>query len=167
MALDDSHLPALKAAILADTDPAVVEARAIRNDVEVARLYNLPSTYWVWKNLLYLSDLTNNGFAWVEVDNLSVGKARIWEWMFDNADRSINPSKPNVRAGIIECWSGTANRVIVQGVIIGHCKRLATKAERIYATNGDGTGAQATPGYLGALAGEVSINEVSRALNLP
>ena len=163
----ESQLPALKAAILADLDEAIIAARAIRNDNEITRLYNLPSTYWVWKGKLLLSELTNNGFAWVEVDNLTVGKARIWEWMFDNEDRSINPSKADVRAGIVECWSGTGARVIVQNAILGHCKRLATKAEKVYATNGDGTGAQATPGYLGAVIGMIDVNDVSNALNLP
>lgn len=165
--LNESQLPALKAAILTDADPAVIAALAIRNDNEIARLYNLPSTYYVWKDKLLLSDLTNNGFAWVEVDNLTVGKARIWEWMFDNDERSINPSKPNVRAGIAECWSGTTARNAVQAAILGHCKRLATKAERVYAANGDGTGALATPGYLGSLSGQIDVNDVSMALNLP
>ena len=67
-----------------------------------------------------------NGFDWVEVDNLTVGKARIWEWLFDNATTTINPSKANVRAGIAECWKGTAAKLAVQAAVLAHCKAHLT-----------------------------------------
>lgn len=96
----------------------------------------------VWKTSVTLDEIMQNGFDWVLVDNLSVGKARIWEWLFDNAESSTNPSKINVRAGISECWKGTAAMLAQQAVILGHCKRSASRLEKLLAT---GTGSDATP----------------------
>lgn len=36
----------------------------------------------VWKTRVALDEITSNGFTWTLVDALSVGNARIWEWMF-------------------------------------------------------------------------------------
>lgn len=160
--MTDAQIAALRTALLADTDPNVQAAVTARNDTEVARLYNLPSTFIVWRTVVLQDEITQNGFAWVEVDNLSVGKARIWEWLFLNQTRSINPSRPNVRAGIAECWSGNAARLAVQAVVLGHCKRPATFAERVFAS---GTGTNATPGDLGSFVGSITINDVGQALN--
>lgn len=123
---------------------------------EVARVYNLTASpdFWVWRTNVPLTDITNNGFDWVRVDNLSVGKARIWEWLFD--DGSINPSKANVRAGIIECWKGTAQDLAVQAVVFGHCQQKATRFQKLFAVGAgtsvvNGTG-PATMGLDGTLS---------------
>ena len=101
-----------------------------------------PSNFIVWKTFVSQDEIMMNGFDWVQVDNLSVGKARIWEWLFNNQTRSMNPSKLNVRAGIAECWKGTAAMLAVQAVVLGHCKRPATVVEKLFAT---GTGTDASP----------------------
>ena len=80
----------------------------------------------------------------MRVDNLSVGKARIWEWMFGSEDNSINPSKLNIRAGIAEVWKGTVADLVVQATVLNHCKRPATRIEALYATGSGTTGAPAT-----------------------
>lgn len=160
--MNNIQLTQLRAAILADTTPSVQAALAIRNDNEIARLYNLESTFIVWRTSVSQDEIQLNGFDWVLVDNLSVGKARIWEWLFNNQARSLNPSKANVRAGIQECWKGTAAMLAVQAVVLGHCKRPATVAERVFTT---GTGTDATPGDLGSFEGSLSVNDVSTALN--
>lgn len=152
---------ALGVALRAETNPAIVDAVQIRNDTEVARLLNLPSTFVVWKRSVSQDEIMQNGFNWTQVDNLTAGKARIWEWLFQNPMRSINPSKANVRAGIVECWSGTSERNAVQAVVLGHCKRVAAVAERYFAT---GTGTDATPGNL-VFEGTVSIDDIGAALN--
>lgn len=156
------ELTSLRAALLADTDPSVQAAVSARNDTEVARLYNLPSTFIVWRDNVSQDAIMGNGFDWVRVDNLTIGKARIWEWLFANPTRSINPSKANVRAAIAECWKGTAADLAVQAAVLGHCKRPATFAERVFAT---GTGTDVTPGLLGSFVGNVTIDDVGRALN--
>lgn len=101
-----------------------------------------PETFIVWKTSVSQDEIMMNGFDWVQVDNLSVGKARIWEWLFNNEQRVMNPSKLNVRAGIAECWKGTAAMLAVQAVVLGHCKRQATVIEKLLAT---GTGTDASP----------------------
>lgn len=163
-----SELRAFRTALLADTDPKVVAALAIRNDNEIARLYNQDTDppFYVWKEAVTQDEIMQNGFDWVRVDNLTNGKARIWEWLFKNATASINPKKNNVRAGIAECWKGTAADNAVRLVVFGHCQKVATKAERIFSTGAgtevtlDGTGPGTTTWH-----GLVTSNDVGEALN--
>jgi len=77
------------------------------------------SNYVVWRTSVPQDEIMQNGFDWVQVDNLTAGKARIWDWLFENSAKTINPSKVNVRAGIAECWKGTAALLAVQAVVFG------------------------------------------------
>lgn len=151
------QLTTLRAAVLADPTLSAVG----RNDTELARLLNLPTTFVCWRTSVPKDEIMFNGFDWVLVDNLSIGKARIWDWLFDNAQSAINPNKPNVRAGIAECWKGTAAMLAQQTAILGHCKRAATRAEQILAS---GTGTDATPGSFG-FEGQLSINDIGAIWN--
>lgn len=151
--LTTAQAQAIKAVIVADQ---VLSAYPLSSDgaFAIAAALNLEVSpaFVVWRTSVPQDEITQNGFTWTEVDNLSVGKARIWEWLFVNESRSINPSKANVRAGIVECWSGTAGKVAVQTAVLSHCKRSATRAEKALAT---GTGTDVTPatmGYEGALS---------------
>jgi hypothetical protein len=100
---------------------------------------SVSGNFYVWKTLLSLNTIYENGFDWVQVDNLTVGKARIWDWLFGNGGRAINPSSPNVRAGIEECWKGTSAMLAVRAAVLGHCKtNVVTVAESIFAV-GSGT----------------------------
>lgn len=156
-----AQLSTLRTAIFASGDQALIDAANTRNDTELARLLNLPSTFVVWRDRVTQDEIMQNGFDWVRVDNLSIGKARIWEWLFDNQDNSINPSKENVRAGINECWKGTAADLAVRAAVYVHCKKFATVAERFLAT---GTGSDASPGLL-TFSGTVSINDIGAMMN--
>lgn len=154
----------LATAIKADTDPAVVAARdneSGRNDMLLAELYNMPSATVVWKSSVTQDEIMQNGFDWTQVDNTTVGKARIWEWMFNNEARNINPSKANVRAGIDEAWKGTTAMLAVRAAVYVHCKRFATKCEALFAT---GTGTDAAPALLG-YEGDITGYDVSIAMN--
>jgi hypothetical protein len=102
-----------------------------------------------------------NGFDWTRVDNLAVGKARIWDWMFDNQSTTINPSKQNVRAGIEAVWVGTAADLAVRAAVYVHCKRIANRVERFFAS---GTGSDAVPGLL-TFEGELTTSDVSAMLS--
>ena len=151
--LTTAQAQAIKAVIVADQ---VLSAYPLNSDgaFAIAAALNLEASpaFVVWRTSVPQDEITQNGFTWTEVDNLSVGKARIWEWLFLNESRSMNPSKANVRAGIVECWSGTAGKVAVQASVFSHCKRNATRAEKALAT---GTGTDATPAkmdYEGALS---------------
>ena len=146
MALTTEQLHVFRAALLAETDPDLVFRRDNGQAGRVAEWYNQvgANAPIVWKTSLQLKEITSNGFDWVRVDNLSVGKARIWEWMFGSEDKSINPSKPNIRAGIAEVWKGTAADLAVQATVLNHCKRPATRIEALYATGSGTTEAPAT-----------------------
>lgn len=157
----DLQLPALKAAIEAETDPAFVSLRQQGATGLMAEWLNGPSSKIVWRTSVTQDEIMSNGFDWVRVDNLSVGKARIWEWLFANEASSFNPSKANVRAGIDEVWKGTAADLAVRAAVYVHCKRPATRAEAVYAT---GTGTTENPATLG-WEGIVSDYDVTRALN--
>lgn len=167
--MDNAQLATLLAAVNADQDPAIIAAHAARNDTELARLLNLPKTptFYIWRSLVPQDEIMLNGFSWTEVDNLTVGKARIWEWLFDNERRAINATKPNVIAGIVECWSGTAGKLAVRAAVLGHCQRAATVAERYFST-GAGTAADASgvgPG-VASFEGTVTINDIGSMHNL-
>lgn len=156
---------AQKTALAADVakDPAFAELPHNSDGAyAVAAAYNLPASpeFIVWRTSVSQDEIMQNGFDWVRVDNLSVGKARIWEWLFNNQSRSMNPSKINVRAGIDETWRGTAADLDVRAAVYAHCKRKATRAEKLFAT---GTGTVASPATM-TQDGALSYNEVQAAL---
>ena len=107
---------------------------------DIRQYLNLTATgFYVWKRSLGLNTIYENGFDWVQVDNLTVGKARIWDWLFGNGVRNINPSKLNVRAGIEECWKGTSAMLAVRAAVLAHCKTTAISRAVMAAADGVGT----------------------------
>lgn len=146
-------------ALKAETNPVVVEALAIRNDNGLTDWCNSLTTYIVWRTSVPLEEIMRNGIDWTRVDNLSVGKARIWDWL--SRLGTINPSQTNVRAGIDATWVGTAADLAVRASVYTHCKRAATWAEKLFAI---GTGSDASPGTL-VLDGLLGQSDVSNALN--
>lgn len=159
------QLVALKNDIAADQELSQLTHTA-DHAFAIAAAYNLPfdPAFYVWKTDLSVTDIMANGFDWARVDNLSVGKARIWEWMSQLG--SINPSRANVRAGIIAAWVGTAADLAVRLAIFGHCQRLATRCEKLFATGAgtavvvDGTGPATC-----AFAGELVYQDILSAWN--
>lgn len=142
-----------KAAILADIQASPTLAQIYADSVftAIADHYNsvaIPE-FTVWKTSVTQEEILNNGMDWTRIDNLSVGKARIWEWMFKFG--SINPSKTNVQAGINAVWVGTAADLAVRAAVYVHCKRPATNVERLLAT---GTGTQVSPATM-TVEGEI------------
>ena len=138
MALTPAQLTILRNDILAD--PALAEQPMNSDGADaIAQAYKLPATptFVVWRTSVPVDDIINNGFVWTAVDSLTVGKARIWDWM--RAPGSINPSKANVRQGLQDAF-GTSQPNIAQ-----HLKREANRAERLFAT---GTGTTAAPGLM-------------------
>ena len=103
-----------------------------------------PNNYVVWRTAVPVDEIMRNGLDWTRVDNLSVGKARIWDWM-TRLD-TLNPSKVNIRAGIDATWVGTAADLAVRAVVYTHCKRKASVVEKLFAT---GTGTDASPSTMG------------------
>lgn len=147
-----------RAAVLAaiNADQTALSLAQAGNYAGVADWLNATAApdFYVWRTSVTQDEIMQNGFDWVRVDNLSVGKARIWEWLFDNADNTINPAKANVRAAIDETWKGTAADLAVRAAVYLHCQRLATRLEKMFAT---GTGTAMPGGSPATMAVEGTI----------
>lgn len=159
MNLSTAQLQALKAHIEANVNtvliggvPTAINAvpHSSDNAFAIAAWYNLDASpaFNVYRTSVPMSEVMLNGFDWTRVDNLSVGKSRIWEWI-TNANpqtQTFDPSKPNIRAGINEVWKGTAADLAVRAAVYQHCYRPATNLEKLFATgsgtvpDGDGAG---------------------------
>ncbi len=162
MALTSAQKAVLKAHINASADLNVFPNTNDGNE-SISVLLNAPSSpaFIAWRTSVTWDEIMLNGMDWARVDNLSIGKARIWEWMFDNGTRAFNPSKPNIRAGIDATWVGTAADLAVRASVYTHCKRTATRGERVFAT---GTGTDQTPGLF-TFEGELTRVDVEEARN--
>jgi hypothetical protein len=161
IALSEQEVNTLSAAIYAETDPEFVAYRQENKDYEMAIWLNQPSTFIAWvTNLTQDEIMQSPDFNWTRVDNLSVGKARIWDWMFDNSGTAINCANQNIRTGIESVWVGTAADLAVRAGVIAKCKRFAKRVERYFAT---GTGTYSSPGILG-YEGDVSVRDVANAM---
>lgn len=155
--LNETQLTTLATHIRASVDPAVVSALAVRNDTELARLYNLESTFIVWREAIQPSEYREQ-MVWTEVDGLQAGKARIWEWITQNMTMDIDATKDNVRAGLAEVFPSNQT---TRGQLLAIAKEPANLYESIFAT---GTGTDASPGVR-AVAGNVSHTIIGKALN--
>lgn len=157
--LNSSQIEILRADILAR--PELDAARLSGDDIFLASFYNADASpaFVAWRTEVTQDEIMQNGFDWVQVDNLTVGAARIWEWLFNNATRSVNPTKANVRAGVDECWKGTAAKLAVRDQVYTHLKRNVTVLEKLFAT---GTGTTQSPGTL-VVEGQISYAEISGA----
>ena len=160
MALTSAQYQTLKTYIA--NDP-VLNAFPMNSDGswEIARLMNqeVSPSYIVWKTNVSIDEIMRNGMAWDRVDNLTVGKARIWDWL--GRLGYFDASKPNVRAGIDAAWVGNAADLAVRASIYGHCRRKATIAEKLFAT---GSGTDASPSSM-AFEGQLSYQDVDQARN--
>ena len=138
MPLSPAQSATLKAAILADATLNAI-ANTADGAWEIAdRLDALAApAFIVWKTSVSIDEIMRNGIDWTRVDNLSVGKARIWDWMTRLG--TFNPTKINIRSGIDAAWVGTAADLAVRATVYTHCKRSATRAEKLLKDSGAGT----------------------------
>lgn len=159
-----AQLQTLKASILADPVLSALPLTSGGAGV-IVEAYNLQAApdFIVWRTSVSWDEIMLNGMDWARVDNLSVGKARIWDWMFQNGSRSMNPSKANIRAGIDAAWVGTAADLAVRASVYTHCKRLATRGEKLFAFGTGSVAAPATMSYEGAITSD----DVQQARELP
>lgn len=153
--LNTQQAATLKAYILADP---VLSAFPMNSDgsYAIADLLNKAAepAFIVWKTDVSIDEIMRNGMDWARVDNLSVGKARIWDWL--GRLGVINAAKTNVRAGIDAAWVGTAADLAVRAAIYVHCKRSATVLEKLFAT---GAGSDASPATM-VIEGAISYQTI-------
>lgn len=148
----------LKAAILANPTLAALPMTS-GGALVIAEAMNLPAdpAFIVWKTSVSIEEIMRNGMDWARVDNLTVGKARIWDWL--GRLGVFNAAKSNVRAGIDAAWVGTAADLAVRASVYVHCKRAATVVEKLFAT---GTGSDAVPAVM-TFEGTLSADDVAQA----
>lgn len=162
MALTPQQMATLKSAI--DTNPTWA---AFPNNTDgayqLAQLLNVEAApaYVVWKTSVNPDDIMRNGMDWTRVDNLSVGKARIWDWLTKLG--SFDASKVNVRAGIDATWVGTAADLAVRAKVYTHCKRSALVIEQLFAS---GAGTDASPSTM-TFEGVINYQDIDEARHLP
>lgn len=144
--LTTNQLQTIKADI--NADPTLLAYWQAGNPAAVAAAYNVAEpTFYVWKTSLSPEEY-NEATVWTEVDALTAGKARIWEWVTKNLSSAINPSKFNIRQGLADCWaSNTTTRTNL--LTIG--KRTANRIEKLLATGTGTEGAPATMTFEGSI----------------
>lgn len=164
MALTTQQLAALKAGINADSELAAFPNNS-DGAFSVAALLNQAASpaFYIWRDNVPVSEIMLNGFDWTRVDNLTVGKSRIWEWMMSTG--SINPSQSNVRAGVLATFT-TAGDLANRNAVFSHCQRQATRAEKLLAS---GPGTSSTEQGVGPATatfyGNLSYQDVQEARN--
>ncbi len=163
MPLTPAQLVTLKAAIIAD--PVL---NAFPNTLDgafdlAAQKLNVTAVpdFICWRTAVTREEILQNGFDWTRLDNLSVGKARVWSDIFVN--NLINPSKVNVRAGIESVWVGTAADLAVRAAVYVHCKAPCKWGEKLFAT---GLGTDASPATR-VIVGDLNYQDAFAARNLP
>jgi hypothetical protein len=153
MVLSTSQLIILKNWIIANNNSIFDQIAA-----DLLNALSIPD-FIVWKTSVTRKEILENVFDWTRLDNLSVGKARIWSDIF--VDNNINPSKENVRLGINAVWVGTSADLAVREGVYVHCKRKATVAERLLAV---GTGTDASPATLN-FEGNLTVDDIINVAN--
>ena len=135
------QLQTLKAYILSVPEWAAMPNNSDTSYFIAAELNKEASpAFIVWKSNVSVDEIMRNGMDWARVDNLSVGKARIWDWL--GRLGSFDAGRVNVRAGIDAAWVGTAADLAVRAAVYVHCKRSASVLEKLFAT---GAGSDASP----------------------
>lgn len=147
----------LKTAALADQTAESYIATG--NDQALADWFNAVDTsYYVWRTAIQPSEY-REAVVWTEVDALTVGKARIWEWITQAMTMPIDASKTNVRQGIADCW---ASNTTTRANLLTATKRNTTRAEKLLATGAGTSGSPSVMGYEGNLsAAEASLVRVA------
>lgn len=159
MALTLPQRATLAAHIRASADAEVITALAGRNDTEMARLYNLDSGITIWKSSVSPAEY-RAAIDWTEVDNLTIGKARIWEWVTQDMSVAFDATNANIRAGLAQAWVTNSE---TRTNLLNVAKRLATVAEGVFA-NGEGAGTPADPDTA-SWTGNLTHTDVGKALN--
>lgn len=155
MALTRNQQTALRNALTAETNPTVVAALAIRDDVTLTDWCNGASTTDAWiancdrRTLFEAMDIA-------KFDGLTAGKRDAWRMMMENAPLDFGRNK--LRTAVQDAW-GTQDSVAVLSAL----REKATRAESYIG------GAMKTTNTVSAIdrayVGALSINEVSVALN--
>lgn len=157
-----AQLPALKAAIVADS-ALNAQPRTSDGDEAIAQAFNVAASpaATVWKTQVGITQIGDN-IAATELAGLSsLNSTRLQTLVVLSAD-GVNPSLADRRQFFDDIFSG-AGGTITRGRLMVLWKRLATRAEKLFAT---GTGTDAAPATM-TFEGALTRQDVNAARNLP
>lgn len=153
--LTETQETTLTVALKAETNPTVVAALAIRNDVALAEWCNALSTTDAWNDAM-TSGLLFEASDTTKFDGLTAGKRDAWRMMLDF--QPLDFARKKLRKAVVDTWGTTDSVAVLQA-----CTRKATNAEIYFG------GAVATENTVSALKlnwfGILNYNEISDVLN--
>lgn len=170
MILTAAQLLILKADILAD--PALAAQPATPDGAfAIAAAYSLVPTpdFWVWRTQISQSEIVgvttpapdNTTWSWTIYIARSQAERDGWREMFADTGM-INVSRPNVRQGLQDIFSG-AGGAAQRTHLLTIGRRKANRVEKLFAT---GTGSTAAPATMG-VEGDLIYQDVLLARALP
>lgn len=163
MALTPQQLPALKAAIRAETNPEFVGYRTGGATGAMAAWFNAEANpaFVVWKTSVPTSDIGKamNMVAFAAMTDANQGQLTRFYTLYPG---SFDPARSDVRGFFANTLSGAlggqgqATRDAMEAMY----RRNATRGEKVFAT---GTGSFASPG-VAAFVGSISNDDIVQAL---
>ncbi len=148
--LTPAQLLTLKAAILAETDPAFVAARTAFATQAMADWLNVAvaPTFYLWRSEYTPEQAraaAENGVT--QLDALTPSKRDSLLWYIS---ASINMTRATAQAAINDLCGSQA---ILKAALLDGGKRSATRGERLFATGTGSLASPATPGWEGEIRG--------------
>lgn len=156
MALTPEQLTTLAADIAADPTLSLIPQTS-DGAFEVATAYTLDASpdFTVWRTNI-LSSECQTAMVWTEFIAIGAGERDAWQFMLSTGE--INGADTNIRQGIQDIFAG-AGGAGTRAALVAIAKRLATRAEALFAT---GTGSVASPGTM-VVEGSLSYQDVLNA----
>jgi hypothetical protein len=160
MDLSPTQSVALRVDIAADPVLGAL-AHTPDNAQRIADAYNLAASpaFTVWKTTVSITEVGDK-FNGAELAALTTGNQSRLQTIALYSGAGVNPSLADRRAFFDDVFSG-AGGTVTRGALLALWKRLATRAERLYAT---GTGSSSTPGTL-VEEGALTLQNVQDAWN--
>ena len=163
MALTPARMTALKAHIIANTDPFVVTALAEGGHAGIAEWYSgiASPSFTVWRSTVGSNEIINSitfsgagGFI-----ARTAGERETFLMLL--ARGSIEPWRANIRQAFSDIFSGAGTGAPeTRTALLAVSKRLANNIEKLFAT---GTGSDASPATL-TYEGPIYYSDISEAL---
>ena len=124
--------PALKAAILAQTDPGFVADRTAGNTGAMADWINGDTNVDVWKPRVTITELLS-AVVWSNFIALSIAKQQAWFAITQGGTEGVDATVQRMRDGFVAIF-GAASATVANLVAIA--QRKATRYESMHTTDG-------------------------------
>jgi hypothetical protein len=136
MPLTQAQKTILKADILANQDPVIIQAVEDGNDVSGAAWYNLQASpdFFVFKSFVSEQDIKNLGVDFAEHLIFTAAEERTFRFLTDNG---FDPRFENIRSGLATTLT---NHTDTRDNILSISTKLASNIEKLFSTVGTGVG---------------------------